>query len=77
MCDCCQGKECISNRELSERSDAYTGFDISIDGNILSVACCVEIGSMSQGTTYAEKDIEIKFCPMCGRELAKNVSSSI
>ena len=77
MCGYCQDGELIDYRALGKYSDAYTGFDISINGNILSIVCCVEIGSFSQGTTYAEKDIEIKYCPMCGGELAKNVSSEV
>ncbi|HWT74325.1 MAG TPA: hypothetical protein VN258_06360 [Mobilitalea sp.] len=69
MCEYCSDGESISNREYSNKTDAYVEFDASIDGNVLNIVCCTNIGTMSQGTTYLEKDIKINYCPMCGRKL--------
>lgn len=79
-------KYCNSDREyLSEdewynslickrvvKDDYYLGMNMGITRNKLSVFVVIPVTCGGKEVfSQFEKEIEIKYCPMCGRELAK------
>lgn len=76
MCEYCKdytysdSPTCFQERTLSDISDNYVGFDIYINDNKqLEVQGCFEVGRPSKDAAYGETQINIKYCPMCGRKL--------
>jgi len=60
MCEYCEGKKNVCDYAEDSRYPTFkSGIELSIDGNILIADCPRE--------DY--KEIEINFCPMCGRKL--------
>lgn len=77
MCEyCCKdlkNKKWLSKRtEYSECTDCYVGMEIFINENILEISSVAEVGYPSRDSTLAEKNIEINYCPMCGKKLSNN-----
>lgn len=68
-CEYCQGEKSLSEREIEPYSDIYTGFGVDISGENLLIESCTAVGRPSRDYTFSDKEIEIKFCPMCGRKI--------
>ena len=74
MCEyCCNDwkkKKWLAERtEYGKGADCYIGIDVCVNENILEIEAVGEVGYPSQDSTVVNKDIEIKYCPMCGRKL--------
>lgn len=68
-CTYCQGKESLSERELEQYSDVYTGFGVDISGGKLLIESCTAVGGPSKDYTFSDTKIAINYCPMCGRKI--------
>lgn len=61
MCEYCSGKEIKLNNLSYDCSDT-----IQIKNNIMTISGETPVGYEN---VYFEIDVEIKYCPMCGRKL--------
>lgn len=68
MCEYCEGDEFLANnREYNFPTDTYNGFEVWLEDNKLSIYACLD--KAKAVTASGSVEIEINYCPMCGRKL--------
>ena len=65
-CEYCKGSKFIQEgKETGIKANGYVGLDVWLDYNKLNIDGSVDVYEPN----YIEIEIEINYCPMCGRKL--------
>lgn len=65
-CEYCEENKYIyDGMELSTKDDGYCGIDAYMNNNKLNIDASAD----TYEPNYIEAEIEINYCPMCGRKL--------
>lgn len=67
MCKYCEeGEPLINTRDkLSTKRDFYPGIEVYIENSELSITAVADAFEPN----YQDEDVEITYCPMCGKRL--------
>lgn len=65
-CEYCEGNKFIyDSMKLGTKNDSYCGIDVYINNNKLNIDASTD----TYEPNYIEVEVEINYCPMCGRKL--------